>query len=479
MQTSRLEELRKKIARARDRRGERGVALVMVLGALAILAVMLTEFQDETSADFGHALSERDAIRAEYAAKSAVNLTRLLIASEPTMRKDAAIMLRLLTGGVPQLPVWEHAESILGAFNGKDGQAAFRGVTNADVSEGENLGLDGASFQLTVVDEDSKINFNSGASNAIAAQRFANQLMGLIGSEQYNPLFDERDSDGSFSTRQNICAAIVDWSDVDQDTFACDFSGQNIQTGSEDSFYQLLPDAYERKNAPFDSLEELHMVRGVTDDFWSTFVEPNGDDPSSRAVTVWGSNKVNVNSAPAQVLLALIAENAVDGSPIKTEVEIQERFLMTVGLFRSLAKGVPAFSSPKRLIQIMQGRGTFGPMVLNLLGIEPIQFKSETELAGALKTESSVFSIYATGVVDSGRRRTLRRIHAVVDFAGAPRPPDPFANITEEQQGDLAALRAETVPQPDDTPENFDFEGGVSAFFAPSPSGKVVYYRVY
>jgi general secretion pathway protein K len=78
------------LARARAlraRRQRRGVALIIVLAALTVLTVMLTEIQDESSAEFGSALAARDALVAEYAAKSAVNLSRLLIAAEPTIRR--------------------------------------------------------------------------------------------------------------------------------------------------------------------------------------------------------------------------------------------------------------------------------------------------------------------------------------------------------------------------------------------------------
>ncbi|HEY3254479.1 MAG TPA: type II secretion system protein GspK, partial [Polyangiaceae bacterium] len=53
------------------RRRRRGMALILVLAALTVLTVMLTEIQDESSAEFGSALSARDALVAEYAAKSA------------------------------------------------------------------------------------------------------------------------------------------------------------------------------------------------------------------------------------------------------------------------------------------------------------------------------------------------------------------------------------------------------------------------
>ena len=77
---------------------------------------MLTEIQDESSAEFGSALAARDAVVAEYAAKSAVNLSRLLIAAEPTIRRSLSLVFALV-GGPRQVPVWEYADRILGAFN--------------------------------------------------------------------------------------------------------------------------------------------------------------------------------------------------------------------------------------------------------------------------------------------------------------------------------------------------------------------------
>ena len=52
------------------------------------------------------------------------------------------------------------------------------------------------------------------------------------------------------------------------------------------------------------------MVRGVTDDFWSTFVDPDPTDPRKREITVWGQGAVNVNTANAQTLLAVTCAGA-------------------------------------------------------------------------------------------------------------------------------------------------------------------------
>ncbi len=125
-------------------------------------------------------------------------------------------------------------------------------------------------------------------------------------------------------------------------------SGQNVQAGSEDSYYQMLDTPYERKNAAFDSLEEVHLVRGISDDFWATFMEPDPYKPESRVVTVWGQGKVNVNTANPQTVLSLIAAYSTPDSPLLTDPEIQVKLLMMLSMIKSFAKGVPLTGSPRR-----------------------------------------------------------------------------------------------------------------------------------
>src|SRR5690606_36958442 len=146
------------VRRARRRRGERGVALLMVIGALTILSVMLTEFQDATSAELGSSVASRDQVRAEYAAGSAVNVARLLLDAAATIGEPLA----LVTAGY-QIPVWEFTDVILGAFNDVDGSATFEGLSGMRIEDGRNLGLENARFEITVVDEDSKLNLNQAA----------------------------------------------------------------------------------------------------------------------------------------------------------------------------------------------------------------------------------------------------------------------------------------------------------------------------
>ena len=153
----------RRAARRRARGRRRGMAFVLVLGALTILTVMLTELQDQSSAELSSALAARDALVAEYAAKSAINLSRLLIASEPTVRKSISFLMSAIYGSPVQIPIWEFSDRMLGAFNDASGTEAFASFSGLDLKNSKNLGLPGASFEITIVDEDSKVNVNAAA----------------------------------------------------------------------------------------------------------------------------------------------------------------------------------------------------------------------------------------------------------------------------------------------------------------------------
>ena len=473
--------------RRRRRSGKRGVALIMVLGALTILTVMLTEFQEETAAELGSAVTERDQLKAEYAARSAVNLSRLLIAAEPTIRKSLAIFF-LGRGAPPQIPVWEYADRVLGAFNDDTGTAAFAHLASVDVKEGEKLGMEGAGFEVDIVDEDSKINLNTPARNSeIGKARLAAQLIGLLGGPQYNPLFENRDADGQYSDRQTVCAAIVDWTDVDQQQYPCDpHSGTAQQTGPEDSFYQLLKDGYPRKNAAFDSLEELRLVRGVGDDFWATFVEPDHDKPGKRTLTVWGQGKVNVNTANAQTVWALICGYAVKDPPQPICVDPLEaaKFMAALNMVQGFTAGVPLFVTPKGFTNALKGRGLFGT-VLDVLGVQkPIQVLSDKQVQDAVSTESKVFSIYATGRSGTGKNEARVRVHAVVDFRGAPPPGVAQATALADLAAALGGGQTPPVaPASSSGGAQANLPDGatgdtIAAAFQKSAAGNIVYYRI-
>ncbi len=450
----------------------------MVLGSLTILAVMLSEFQDEMSTEFASAMSERDALKAEYAAKSAINLSRLLIAAEPTVRTAAGFLLAALGGGkAPQIPIWAFSGQILGAFNDAEGAEQFKSLANMDISQGSGLGLDGAGFQVRIVDEDSKIGINNAGRSSFGARDVGRQLMGLIGGPQYDPLFDRRGEDGDYSSRFDICSAIIDWVDANQDVESCEGTSQAQSAAPEDAYYRNLTDSYLRKNAAFDSLEELRLVRGVGDDFWATFIEPDPEDPSQRPVSIWSSGKININTTSPRTLLSYVCAWAVPDTPLCNDMtgELPAGFLSMMTLAQGMFSGIPIFRSPKQLREALEGKGQFASF-LETAAIPKLTFLSASGFEGGLALESKVFSIYAEGYVRQGKRETRVRIMEVVDFRKAPTVEDLLAKVAEG--GNASAQPGGAEAAGGQTAESAAAAAGISGALVPSTAGRVVYYRV-
>jgi len=449
----------------------------MVMGAIAILTVMLAEFQDETSAELAAATAQRDGVQAEYMAKSALNLSRLLIASEPTMRKAIAPLFMMMKKTPPQLPVWEFSDRLLGAFNDEESSKDFATTVGLDMSNSKNLGMPGGRYELVIVDEDAKINVNIGASNDIAHIRLAQEIMGLIAPPQYSPLFEQRDGAGQFHDRMATCQAIIDWADVDEQAFNCDMSQTSSaqNSGVEDAWYQLLPRPYRRKNAPYDSLDELHMVRGVGEDFWATFVDPDPTNPKKRVITVWGQGMVNVNTANAQTLLGVVCAGAPQAD-LCINADQASMFLTGVTMARGITMGAPLFGNTRDFVQAMQGQGQIGPLLAGI-GMKPVQFKSPAEFQKSISTESKMFSVYAVGVKKGYRRETRVKVHAVVDFRNAPamggQAGVPGATGTTPGVTPVPSASAAAIPGA--VPGSTD---AIASAMQPSTGGTIVYYRI-
>jgi general secretion pathway protein K len=106
-----------------------------------------------------------------------------------------------------------------------------------------------------------------------------------------------------------VADAVVDWLDNDEDPRV---------GGAESSYYLGLPNPYRAKNDLFDTVGELRLVRGVTDEIYEKL---------RPFVTVSSSGRVNINTAPKEVLMSLSAgTDLAEGGAIdaKTADEIIE-----------------------------------------------------------------------------------------------------------------------------------------------------------
>jgi general secretion pathway protein K len=303
-----------------------------------------------------------------------------------------------------------------------------------------------------------------GASNQIAHIRLAKLLMGAMAPLQYDPLFSQRDATGNYNDRLTTCSALIDWADPDEQLFSCDLTSQTSSNAVEDGWYQLLTKPYRRKNAPFDSLEELHMVRGISDDFWQTFIDPDPTEPRKRLMTVWGQGAVNVNNASPMTLYALVCSGAPTADLCMDPTQLP-MFVMGVTMAQGISMGVPVFGSPGDFIQTMKGQGQIGPL-LTTLGIKPVKFQSESEFAKGIATESKVFSVYAVGVVKGYKRETRVRIHSVIDFS------DSSASL-----GSPSSLAAAPAPSTSATVAG-QGPNAITSALQPAVGGNVIYFDV-
>lgn len=91
---------------------------------------------------------------------------------------------------------------------------------------------------------------------------------------------------GSLDSRP-LAAAIVDWRDEDDSP---------EKYGAEASYYKTLNPPYACRDAPFQLIEELMLVKGMTPEIYRQ---------TSPHLTVFGTGAVNINTTTAPVLVCL------------------------------------------------------------------------------------------------------------------------------------------------------------------------------
>jgi general secretion pathway protein K len=432
---------------------DKGIALILALSAIAILSVVLADMHENTGTSYALATTQRDRLKAEYMAKSGLNLTRMLIANEEPIRQAVTPFYRMmLRRDPPQLPIWSWANDILQPFCNYEAAQANMGTTGMDFSAATGMGETGGTCEIVAFAENSKLNLNNplhmggdpGRLN-VAMQVFA-MTGGYQAPSPYDALFERRDGDGQITTRLDVISALIDWWDYDTQRTAFDPGAAQVDSnaGAEDDIYQSFRDPYRVKNAPFDSLEELRLIRGVGDDFWATFVEPDPDDPTSRSITIYGSGKVHLNEARAEVLLARTCSILVD-QPLCTNPQEAAKFIQIINTARQMAP-IPWFARVEDYAQFLQGQGDAGelrPMLTALLGADnpllpaPVTVDREARqmFGRVFVTGAAIIFVQSTGRVgacdptdeDAVGRCTQVRIRSVLNFDPPWTPPPPNA----------------------------------------------------
>jgi general secretion pathway protein K len=274
---------------------QEGVALISVLLVLTLLATSVADFAYNSEVDLSGASNARDDLRAHYLARSGINLARILLRVQEKLIDPNMKML----GGF-DLQIADYAPLLMAAFNDQGGAAMLGSLLGVDTGNIKGLGVDTGTFDMEMESLDGKLNLNCGGgvnTGAANVTQFAASLAAMFLPIRYNRLFEYPDERGQYADRLEVMRAIIDW--ADQDTVI--FGG----SGPEDYRYNAGKDPYENKNQYYDTLEELRLVKGVSDDFIHAF---------GTGLTVFGNCKINANLATAPVLAALIMQYAASPS---------------------------------------------------------------------------------------------------------------------------------------------------------------------
>ena len=232
---------------------QKGIVLLMVLWIMVILSTMALSFLYMMRLEIKMAKYQLYAVEAFYLAKA--GLYRAI--AQLTIDKRLN----------PQIDTLKEGWSV----NPK----AYEDVT-----------LSRGSFNVKVIDESSKVNINTASP-------------GLL---RNLPVIKDAEN------RAEICDSIIDWRDTDSN---------HELNGAEDNYYQSLPEPYDCKDGPLDTIEELLLVKGIDEDLLKTplrsgngYSEDEGDGLRLKdIITVYGDGKVNVNTADLSVLSCLLGGN--------------------------------------------------------------------------------------------------------------------------------------------------------------------------
>jgi general secretion pathway protein K len=442
------------------RNRQRGVALLIVLTWLALMVALVAEFTYGTSVDAAQAANARDELRAHYMAQSSVNLARLLIKIqqvyiEPVMGQAQQMLAAAMGGGKDQngansqgsnsmlgglgisLRVTDYAGTLMGFFSGsKEEVQALGGLIGIDTTLIKGLGMSSGHFDAEITSEDGKIDLNCGSGipnndNKARQSTVYRLLNGLMFSRRFERLFSEADVNGQFATRPDVARALIDWADNDEQMFSIDGSAAS----SEDYRYDSTKDHYRAHDNSYDSIEEIKMVRGVSDGFMEAFqpyltVYPS--DLQCRVNLGAITNKTGGDCTP--LLMGVIRAAAIPdlSKPPSDPGVLDDTRLYPIASVLCDRASAAGFDSLNTLVNVLQNPQNAvlpdDPRYKIFQGMRPLDIKQGDLAKIAYVGPTRIYRIVATG--EAGKVK--KKITAIID---TKRPPENYLslNLTSER----------------------------------------------
>lgn len=339
---------------------ERGVALLTVLTAVAILTIIATDIQYNARVDATLAENARDELIAYYNAKNAMEIElgilRAIAQAQATLKQF-----------LPNVPL-PNVASMLPAECGL--LAAF--ITLADDSP---LPLPGECMAKAIA-EKGKIDLNRLGSITDQA-RIQGLLRGRLMDPRFDKYWEEEHGNGERVSREELIGYITDYVDLNTTV-------EGSASGDEDDHYARMRDRYKVKNAPFDSMAEVQLIFGMDDALFAE-LEPS--------ITVYPVGDIQLATADLPTIAAVIRQAAVNPNDLGFYGAPMELLLTQIVELRALPLGA----------------GVLNTQVLVTLGRAVGLNLDEQKLKAIVtdKDEMIWYSILATGQVNAVEKRVL------------------------------------------------------------------------
>lgn len=292
---------------------------MMVISAIMLLSMIVLEFVYGTNINYRIAVNEKERLQAYYLAQSALNLMKVelkmdkqfksMLSSSPLGQNipidlsqpicqqfpfsTSLIRTFFIGGTLPTAAGEEAPEEEIKTIDEAKKETAQGNAFEAETAQ-DFLSFDG-DFDGTCVNEESKINLNY-FSDADPAQQ---ALSGLNAYDAYKLMltnFLKQDRFKKlFAKPEDIDEAvknIADW--TDKNDTRNDLN--NTSSGTEASIYKG-DNVMNPKNTKFISMDELHLVEGVDDEWFL---------PLEDMFTIYGGSKVNVCQASEDIVWSLV-----------------------------------------------------------------------------------------------------------------------------------------------------------------------------
>ena len=280
-------------------RNDAGVALLLALLFIVLLTVIVVEYAYATQVDTALVASNLSDYQAQIAAKSAIAMGVSMLTADAMANQNGQ-------PGSPGGSTTTTATTSTRAGSGSSTDPIVGGALFDSLDEAWAYGvpfqkINNAIMQCSIDDEYGKINLN-----AVFDSRRQEPNETLEQALRF--LFEQRGAE------EDPTDAILDWVDSDDDP---------RPNGAESDYYQSLATPYPCKNAPFTSVEELLVVRGITPELYFGNIDMQ-QLPLSELCTVHGhrSGRVNVNTAQPETLTAI---GDALGTPGLADLVLEER----------------------------------------------------------------------------------------------------------------------------------------------------------